>query len=312
VVSTNVDRQLEERHALGSLEIVDAQLHELGPELSWPSADAALRYRLMTEITLGWMDAVGVDAAVLVPMDWGWGEAVLAEGNERLACVYALRDPGDPALEETVAELRTRPGIVGVRASFGRLHADPTGEAGVARVREGVYESAFRAAAKHELPFFCSSYGHAYLVGEIADRHPDLSLIVDHMGIAQPPLNQRETPPWRSLSDVLALADRPNIAVKLCGAPVLSDQRFPFADVWPHIHRLLEAFGLERVMWASDIGRFAGRLGWENRYAEAQGAYAGKHSYAESLLAFRETHELSAEEKARLLGGTTRSLLGWR
>jgi len=48
------------------------------------------------------------------------------------------------------------------------------------------------------------------------------------MGIAQPPLNPRETQPWKSLDGLLAISKFENVAVKMYGAPVLSDEPFPF------------------------------------------------------------------------------------
>ena len=47
---------------------------------------------------------------------------------------------------------------------------------------------------------------------------------------------------------------------------MLSKEPYPFADVWVPIRSVLDAFGAERVMWASDISRFAGRIGWRTRY----------------------------------------------
>lgn len=294
-----------------TLQIIDAQLHDIGPRLAWDADDAPVRRRLLTELMLAWMDAVGVDATFVHAIDVAWAREAVAAVPERLALVVSMREPEAPDVAERIAELRATRGVVAARLSFGRLPHDPTGAAGEAKFRAGAFEPLFAACERNGLPLFCSAYGFPHLVGEIAAAHPALRLSVDHMGIAQPPLNPRESPPWKSLPGLLAIADRPNVYVKLCGAPVLSDEPYPFADTGPHIREILEAFGPERVMWASDIGRFEGRIGWDNQYPEAHGAYQGKHTYAEALLFIRASAQLTPEEKAQLLGGTARHFAGW-
>lgn len=75
-------------------------------------------------------------------------------------------------------------------------------------------------------------------LGGLAAALPDLQLVVDHLGLPQPPLVPPDRPePFGRLPELLSLARRPNVAVKLTGAPTLSRQRYPFADLWPHLHR---------------------------------------------------------------------------
>ena len=73
----------------------------------------------------------------------------------------------------------------------------------------------------------------------------------------------------------------------------------------------LDVLGADRVMWASDIGRFAGRIGWKNEFAVAHGPYKGKHTYPEALLVILHTDEISREQKELILGETVRRLTGW-
>jgi predicted TIM-barrel fold metal-dependent hydrolase len=60
------------------------------------------------------------------------------------------------------------------------------------------------------------------------------------------------------------------------------------------LRKALDAFGAERVMWASDISA--------NQTGE---------SWAELLFAIRNNPDLSLREKEHVLGGTTRNWLGW-
>ena len=66
------------------------------------------------------------------------------------------------------------------------------------------------------------------------------------------------------------------------------------------------------MMWASDIGRFISRPGWDNNlFPQGRGDYLGKHTHAESLFLFSKTDQISESEKELILGGTVRRLLGW-
>ena len=48
-----------------------------------------------------------------------------------------------------------------------------------------------------------------------------------------------DTPPFKALPELLALARHPNVAVKLCGAQALSREAFPFSDVWPRVREFV-------------------------------------------------------------------------
>jgi L-fuconolactonase len=169
---------------------------------------------------------------------------------------------------------------------------------------QGVFDPLYAAAEEVGLPIFNSTHGGCARMAQIAERHPNLTLIIDHVGVAQHPVSPPETMSWRTFPDLLELARYPNVAVKLCGAPLLSAQPYPFDDVWPYLDRLFEAFGFERVMWASDYTRL--------RLADLpRGDRPRKRglTYAESLDFLRRTDRLTIEEKRLLLGGAARRLL---
>ena len=78
---------------------------------------------------------------------------------------------------------------------------------------------------------------------------------------------------WASLPDLLSLAEHPNIAVKVTGAPSYTSQPYPFANIHDYIHQIYDAFGPERMFWGTDITRmpcslrecvtlFTGELPW--------------------------------------------------
>lgn len=52
--------------------------------------------------------------------------------------------------------------------------------------------------------------------------------------------------PVGDLSDVIALAVFPNVSIKFGGACMLSQQVFPFLDIWDPLERIFDAFGSDR------------------------------------------------------------------
>ncbi len=312
------------------MEIVDGQLHEPAPWREWGEHDIQTRRSVLTEALLAGMDAIGVDAVLLFPVeDEAWAQELARREPARFAWVPMVTG-GDPAelgwdtgdeesglgrdairpdavdIEARIETVRSRPGVVALRI----VPAGWPGE--VERLKEGGYERTFTACERQAIPVFLMVTGHLDLVAPIAERYGDLTLIIDHVGLPQPPAEAPDTPPFKKLPELLALARYPNVAVKLCGVPGLSMEQYPFNDVWPAVRELVDAFGANRLLWASDIGRFRGRVGWHVRVPGTEAHYPGQHTYAESLSFYRDTTLLSQEEKKLILGGTLRELLDWR
>jgi len=283
---------------LDGIEIIDAQIHDPFPGVALDPEHKPVQVLLAVEMAREALDAVGVDRAL----------AVTSEGFIELAHQrYPGRFPGVPTIWHTLPDLgaevrriRAHPAMVAGRALVGNfLDATLRPE-----FESGVFDPLFSEAEKAGLPVFCSTHGGCARMADIARRHPQLLLIIDHIGVAQHPVSPRETMSWRGFPDLLALARYPNIAVKLCGAPLLSGSAYPFDDVWPYLEQLLRAFGVERVMWASDYTRL--RLADLPRGDRPRTRGV---TYAESLDFLRRTDRLSLQEKQQLLGGTARRLL---
>ncbi len=83
----------------------------------------------------------------------------------------------------------------------------------------------------------------------LADRCPDLTIVVDHGG--KPDIRQRAQEPWAS--DLLALARRPNVVVKLSGLLTEANPGEGLYHLYPFTRTILEAFGPERVLFGSDL-----------------------------------------------------------
>ncbi|TXL88090.1 amidohydrolase family protein [Streptomyces sp. IB2014 016-6] len=285
------------------MDIIDAQLHLPRPWSQWAHGDESYPH-LLSEVVLAQMDAAGVDAAVLVshpdvaPVEWC--KAAVARHPGRLATVLTL-DETSPDIAGQVARAREEPGVLGLRVNI----AFPP--AAVERLRAGAYEKLLTAAEQHRMPVCFLASGVLSDVAPVAHAHPELPLVIDHMGLNQPPFAPADEPPWRDLGQLLSLAELPNVFVKLSGAPTLSTRTYPYPDVWARLRQILDAFGADRCMWATDQHRVFGRL----HGFDPVPRYPGYHSYAQGLHYLLDRPELSKSERTALFGGTTRRIMGW-
>jgi predicted TIM-barrel fold metal-dependent hydrolase len=231
------------------------------------------------------MDAIGVSAAVLVtfrayyPLDNSYALEAAAAHPDRFA-VVGLFDAAASDLDDQVAAFAAHPGAVGVRALAMTEHA-------CEELRGGGYDRLFAAARARGLTLCLYPPACMAAVARVATTFPELQIVIDHVGLRQPPVPIVGDDPFQGLPEVLALATFENVAVKLTGLPTLSRQPFPFADLWPHIHAVVDAFGTERVMWGTDTTRTG-------------------LNYSEELRYVSETDEFSDAEKGLILAGAAR------
>lgn len=277
--------------------IVDAQIHDPAPVAPW-QGDEESRLALTSELSLAAMDAIGVDTAIIAPGRHGpaFAEFGAVHYPDRFARVMMIGDPADPDLDHRVAQGLQQPDVVALRT----VVVDYLGDRGAEDLLAGMYEPLFAAVERHGAPLFLLAAGHPQALEAAAAAHPGLTLIVDHFGLRQYPPLSMDPDPWEKLPGLLALARYPNVAVKFCGAQLLSREPYPHRDVWPQLHRVIEAFGPERLMWASDFTRL--------RMVPDGEPWASLYSHALNLL--RDTTELSASDKEQLLGGTATRLIG--
>lgn len=277
---------------LASIEIVDAQIHEPWPGKPLDDTQASETSLWQVELAREAMDAVGVDRALAVT-----DEAFIDLAHAR----YPGRFPGVHTFWHTHADLagevrriRAHPAMVAGRALVGNfIDAQMRPE-----FDQGIFDPLYAAAEEVGLPIFNSTHGGCARLAPVAERHPDLVLIVDHIGVAQHPVSPPETMSWAPFEDLLALARFPNVHVKLCGAPLLSRENYPYRDIWPNLRRMITAFGAERILWGSDYTRLRSAdlpLGERPRRRGI--------SYAENLNYLLYGDLLTDAEKCLILGG---------
>jgi L-fuconolactonase len=237
------------------------------------------------------MDAVGVDGAVLVSpfsmyrYDPSYVLEVEAKHPDRF-CLVKPVDPNDSAVAESIADWKTKKGVVGIRILMrDNVSTDPA-DPGLNRV--------LAAAAQHSLAVNLLCTGRLEQAGQLAARNPNTRIVIDHLGLQQPLEPPAPAQPWADLPKVLALASYPNVAIKITGACTLSHEPFPYRDIWDPLGRIFDAFSLDRCMWGTDWTRAVKLL-----------------TYAEGLDAFRLADRLSDNDRAKLMGGTASRVYNW-
>jgi predicted TIM-barrel fold metal-dependent hydrolase len=234
------------------------------------------------------MDDAGVDAAVIHPPGWDPNSNELAveaarEFPDRLAILgnFPLDRPESRAL---IDGWTRRPGMLGLRFTFLQPHQRtwPT---------DGTMDWLWPAAERAGLPVALLAASFLPLVGQVAERHRGLPLIVDHLGR---PSGTKDEAAWANLRELLALAKHPNVAVKATGAPSYSSEPYPYRNIHGYLRQIYDAFGPERMFWGTDITRMP--CAWRQCVT----------------LFTEELPWLSARDKELIMGRALCAWLGWK
>lgn len=239
------------------MEIVDAQVHIWAadtPERPWPPGTASRAHRpvpLGHEGLLVEMAEAGVGRAVLVPPSYEGdrNDLVLAAAGahpDRFAAMGRIAVE-DPASAAQVKDWRRQPGMLGIRLTF-HLPVQKKW------LEDGTADWFWPLAQAEGIPLMILPTGTVPAMGVLAERYPDLRIIIDHCSLhrvlGEPPHLDHD-----EIAKLVALARHPNIAVKASSMPLFSSDSYPFRDVHDTIHRVFDAFGPDRTFWGSDVTR---------------------------------------------------------
>ncbi|MFM9971573.1 MAG: amidohydrolase family protein [Burkholderiales bacterium] len=278
--------------------IIDAQVHAYEantPKRPWHTVPNWPDHVTGDEMVAA-MDQVGVDGAIFISpfsmyrYDGSYAVEVQRAHPGRFALVKPV-DPNDPAVAEVIAEWKQTPGAVGIRLMMPKDSGLDAAHPGLDRI--------LREAVRHELPVNVLCWGNLDAGTALIDRHPDTRFIIDHLGLFQPftppaPAALKSWQPWAELPQVLDLARRPNVVIKVSGACTLSREPYPFDDIWEPLARVFDTWGFERCLWGTD---------WTRAYAVV--------NYEQAVEPFRQSARLSESERAMLMGGACAKAYGW-
>ncbi len=275
------------------MRIVDSQVHIWGantPDRPWPARAHSHRDPpLGAEELLREMDTAGVERAVLVPPSWEGDRNDLglaaAQAHPGRFAVMGRLDPDAPGAAERLANWKRQPGMLGLRFTF---HTELLRQPFL----DGRFDWVWEPAERARLPVMLLVH-HAYMdrVGRIAEHHPGLRLVIDHLGLKT---GEKDAEAFRGLDSVLALAKHPNVAAKASALPSYTNDRYPYRSLHPYIRRVYDAFGPRRVFWGTDFSRLP-------------------CTYREAVTMFTEEIPwLGAEDQEWIMGRGVREWLDWK
>ncbi len=230
--------------------IVDAQAHlwkAESPDWKWvPGRTPQLPEPFTIEKLVALMDEGGIDRAVIVPPSWpGDRNDYGLEAAQRYPKRFAVmgRIPMNPESAKLLPKWLEQPGMVGIRLTFMREQA--------ALLTSGATDWFWPAAEKEKIPVMFFAPNNIPKIAPIAERHPGLPMIVDHMSLMLETAQERRIP--AAIDEVVKLAKYPNVSVKLSSAPNFSLEAYPFRDMMEHLKRCFDAFGPRRCYWGTDL-----------------------------------------------------------
>jgi predicted TIM-barrel fold metal-dependent hydrolase len=273
--------------------IVDAHVHiwkASTPERPWvPGTRPQLPEPFTIERLVPMMDEAGVERVVIVPprlegerLDYAQEAVTRYPGRFAIMGCIALNDP---AAARRFPTWKQQHGVLGIRLNITASQA--------AWLTDGTADWFWPAAEKAAIPVMFLTTGQTHRFARIAERHPQLVLIIDHMGVSSQTVRNNAVP--AAVEQALTLARYPNVSVKLSAAPLFSSEPYPFPDVTPYIRRLFDAYGPRRCYWGTDL---------TNSFARA--------TYRERLTHFTEELDfLSEDDKDWIMGRALVARLGW-
>jgi len=272
--------------------VVDAQVHLWKAESDdwkWvPGLVPQLPEPFTIERLVPMMDEAGVDRAIIVPPSWpGDRNDYALEAAQRYPTRFRvmgkipLQDPRGAGL---LPKWRGQPGMLGLRVLNPKT---------LPWLTDGTVDWLWAAAEKAQLPVMCFALGRTSEFGRVAERHPELPLILDHMGATAAMV--RDNTIAEAIGQTVVLAKYPNVSVKVSASPGLSREPYPWCDVAVHIKRVFDVYGPQRSYWGTDL---------TNTYAK--GSYRQRITHFTEELSF-----LSESDKDWVMGRAIVQRLNW-
>ncbi len=187
------------------------------------------------------LHTAGVDAAIFVQADGSIAEAAwvlhLTDAFPWIRGVVGWVDLAAPDVADVLARLTAHPRFRGVRA----------GSSAAAWLLDPAAQPGLHALAAHRLTLdVLAGPRELELLPHLLRAHPDLTVVLDHLGappLADEPLAMDD---WRRRIDAAAAC--PNLVAKVSGLLTQAHG----ADITPAIRHALDTFGERRLMFGGD------------------------------------------------------------
>lgn len=274
--------------------IVDSQVHIWAantPDRPWPERPAMPHRPVPFSAAdlLVEMDNAGVDRVIIVPPTWEGerNDLALAAAHahpDRFAVMGRI-DPFAKGARDALPRWRDQKGMLGLRFHFARKEYEaPLTESRLDWLwadAESLGLPVMMIVAPYQLP----------LVDRVAREHPGLRLVMDHLA---PNFGKKDDEAFPDIGMLLALAARPNVAVKASSMPTYTADVYPYRRLHPILKKIFDAFGPRRMFWGTDMTKMP-------------------CTYRQALTMFTEEIPwLNGEDKAWVMGRGVCEWVGWK
>lgn len=204
-------------------------------------------YRGTVEMLVDDMDRNGVTHCILVQVIYhGWDNRYLVDCLEKYPgrfAAHGLIDPTDPTIVNKLDYWVAGKGLAGMR--FSPIYYRGKDDWIDARTTDPLWNKAAELGARFN--FFIAP-DQLPKLGTMIERHPDVPVIVDHLGQMDLSVEDPQPP----LNKLLALAKHENVWVKVSElASVSKSGKYPYQDAYPWVRQVYDAFGPDRLLWGT-------------------------------------------------------------
>jgi L-fuconolactonase len=231
-------------NAMTDYRIIDPHVHVWKHDPQFPFAEGARppERDATPDTLLELMKANGVERTVIIQViHYRYDNRYLADVLKRYPQTFqgvCRVDPLDPSAPDHLSRL-TGQGFRGVRLS-------PAGNASGDWFRGPLMPPLWKRCSDLKVPMtVLAPVTRMPEVGLLLEKLPELTVVIDHM--ADCPVDQPA-----ELEKLIALKRYPKVFVKISHTWSISRQPYPWLDAQEYVKRLHQAYGPQRLMWATD------------------------------------------------------------
>ncbi len=226
--------------------IIDPHVHvwKNDPAFPWaPETKTPPLQDATPEMLLALMEANGVERTVLVQViHYRWDNSYTAQALKAYPDKFmgvCRVNPEDPAAPDHLSYWTEEQGFHGVRLS-------PAADASGDWFTGPLMPPLFQRAQDLQVPLLMLTRPSRLPdLAALLERYPDLDVVIDHMADC-PPDSEAD------VQRLLDLSRYPRIYVKISHTWSISEESYPWKDTHSLVKRVYEAFGGQRIMWATD------------------------------------------------------------
>jgi predicted TIM-barrel fold metal-dependent hydrolase len=236
------------------------------------------------------MDEAGVDRALIVPPSWegdriDYALEACEAHPDRFGIMARVPQNKPDEGAALMREFAANPYVKGTRLTFHR----PIDRNWMI---DGTCDWYWPLAEELGLPTMVHAPIWKTELGQIASRHPDLAIIIDHMGIMARCVDDA-IGYW--VQETADLHTHPNIYVKVSAIPGYSTQPFPNLNIAKYVREMVDKMGPQRCFWGTDITRLLGH----------------GLTYRDTIEQFTKHFGFTEEELEWIMGRGISECLGW-